>query len=59
MNAHLSTGPARDCLPTEIDGFDSMSELALDMRCSRNHAADKVWRQLDPGRWEKTGTWGE
>jgi starch phosphorylase len=55
MNAHSRTGsPARSSLPAEIDGFDSLSELALDMRWSWNHATDKVWRQLDPGLWEIT-----
>jgi glycogen phosphorylase len=43
-----------DSLPTEIDGFDSLAELALDMRWSWNHATDNVWRQLDPGLWEIT-----
>ncbi len=41
-------------LPTEIDGFDSLAELALDMRWSWNHATDEVWRQFDPGLWEMT-----
>jgi starch phosphorylase len=41
-------------LPTEIEGFDSLAELALDMRWSWNHATDEVWRQLDPGLWEIT-----
>ena len=41
-------------LPTEIDGFDSLAELALDMRWSWNHCADEVWRQLDPALWEFT-----
>jgi starch phosphorylase len=36
-------------LPTDIDGFDSLAELALDMRWSWNHGADKIWRLLDPG----------
>ena len=35
-------------------GFNSLSELALDMRWSWNHAADEVWRQLDPKLWEST-----
>ena len=39
---------------TDLEGFDSLKELALDMRCSWNHATDKVWRQLDPGLWEIT-----
>ena len=38
----------------EIEGFDSLAELALDMRWSWNHATDKVWRQLDPKLWELT-----
>jgi starch phosphorylase len=41
-------------LPTDVEGFDSMAELALDMRWSWNHAADEVWRQLDPDLWELT-----
>jgi starch phosphorylase len=41
-------------LPTEIDGFDSLAELALDMRWSWNHATDGVWRTLDPILWELT-----
>jgi starch phosphorylase len=41
-------------LPTEIEGFDSMAELALDMRWSWNHATDEVWRQLDPELWAIT-----
>jgi starch phosphorylase len=41
-------------LPTEIAGFNSLAELALDMRWSWNHATDVVWRQLDPELWEIT-----
>ncbi len=43
------THPIYNLLPTEIEGFDSLAELALDMRWSWNHATDEVWRQLDPG----------
>src|SRR6202166_3380051 len=46
--------PIYNLLPTEIEGFDSMAELALDMRWSWNHATDEVWRQLDPELWEIT-----
>jgi starch phosphorylase len=38
----------------DIEGFDSLAELALDLRWSWNHATDKVWRQLDPASWELT-----
>jgi len=54
------SGPARashpiySLLPTEIEGFDALAELALDMRWSWNHSTDEVWRQLDPGLWEIT-----
>jgi glycogen phosphorylase len=41
-------------LPTDVEGFDSLAELALDMRWSWNHATDIVWRQLDPELWEST-----
>jgi starch phosphorylase len=40
--------------PTEIEGFDSLAKLALDLRWSWNHATDEVWRKLDPGLWEIT-----
>ena len=46
--------PIYNLLPTEVEGFDSLAELALDMRSSWNHATDKVWRQLDPELWEIT-----
>jgi starch phosphorylase len=46
--------PIYNLLPTEIEGFDSLAELALDMHWSWNHATDEVWRQLDPELWEIT-----
>jgi starch phosphorylase len=46
--------PIYSLLPTEVEGFDSLAELALDMRWSWNHAADEVWRQLDPALWDLT-----
>lgn len=39
---------------SDVEGFDSLAELALDMRSSWNHATDQVWRQLDPELWELT-----
>ena len=41
-------------LPEDIEGFDSLAELALDLRWSWNHATDDVWRRLDPNLWEFT-----
>ena len=46
--------PAHSILPAEVPGFDSLAELALDLRWSWNHATDDVWRQLDPGLWDTT-----
>ena len=46
--------PIYNLLPTEIEGFDSLAELALNLRGSWNHASDQVWRQLDPELWEIT-----
>ncbi|MBN2437991.1 MAG: alpha-glucan family phosphorylase [Deltaproteobacteria bacterium] len=46
--------PCKGLLPDEIEGFDSLAELALDMRWSWNHATDEVWRQLDPVLWDLT-----
>ena len=48
------THPTYDLLPREIEGFDSLAELALNLRWSWNHATDEVWRQLDPKLWEIT-----
>ncbi len=42
-----------------VEGYDSLAELALDLRWSWNHATDEVWRQLDPALWELTqNPWG-
>jgi starch phosphorylase len=43
----------------DVKGFDALVELAMDVRCSWNHAADEIWRQLDPEVWEITqNPWG-
>ncbi len=55
MNKHQPVShPIYSLLPTEVDGFDSLAELALDMRWSWSHYADDVWRQLDAPLWELT-----
>ena len=40
--------------PTDIAGSELLVELALDMRWSWNHAADKLWSALDSELWEFT-----
>ena len=46
--------PIYNLLPADIEGFDSLAELALDMRWAWNHATDEVWRRLDPVLWDLT-----
>jgi hypothetical protein len=41
-------------LPTDIEGFDSLAELALDLRWSWNHAPTKCGGSLIPTLWELT-----
>ena len=42
-------------IPTDIEGFDTLAELALDLRWSWSHRSDELWRRLDPELWELTG----
>jgi starch phosphorylase len=46
--------PIYSPLTANVEGFDCLAELALDLRWSWNHATDEVWRQLDPALWEST-----
>ena len=46
--------PAYTSTTEPVEGFDSLAELALDLRWSWNHATDKVWRQLDAALWDST-----
>ena len=46
--------PIYSLLPADVEGFDSLAELALDMRWSWNHGTDEVWQRLDPVLWELT-----
>ncbi len=48
------SSPIYALLPTEVEGFDSLAELALDMRWYWNHSADEIWKQLDPELFELT-----
>ncbi len=49
-----TSSPVYTFFPTEVEGFDSLAELALDMHWYWNHSADEVWKQLDPVLWELT-----
>ncbi|HXY55458.1 MAG TPA: alpha-glucan family phosphorylase [Nitrospirota bacterium] len=41
-------------LHADVEGFESLAELALDVRWSWNHEADEIWQQLDPELWDLT-----
>ncbi len=41
-------------LCSDVEGFDALSELALDIRSSWGHGADDIWRRLDDALWELT-----
>jgi starch phosphorylase len=38
----------------KIEGFDTLADLALNLRWSWNHGTDEIWRQLDAKLWEIT-----
>jgi len=54
VNKRIRVGTPSSFPPTEVEGFDSLAELALDMRWSWSHYADEVWRQIDPALWDFT-----
>ncbi|MBS0621741.1 MAG: alpha-glucan family phosphorylase [Verrucomicrobia bacterium] len=37
-----------------IKGYETLEDLALNLRSSWNHSTDSIWRQLDPELWEET-----
>jgi starch phosphorylase len=37
------------------EGLEGLIDLALDLRWSWNHAADKLWREIAPDLWDETG----
>jgi starch phosphorylase len=41
-------------LPPLPQGLEGLTELALDLRWSWNHAADKLWKYIDPELWSLT-----
>lgn len=46
-------------LPADIEGFERLVELALDVRWALNHAADTIWKRLEAQLWGLThSSWG-
>ena len=50
----FTVDPFHEFLTRDIEGVESLIELALDMRWSWNHHGDEVWRHVDPELWELT-----
>jgi len=46
--------PKQRIISRNVEGFDALAELALDMRSTWNHDTESIWRQLDPVLWELT-----
>ncbi len=42
-------------LPPLPPGLEGLAELALDLRWSWNHSADRLWERIDPDLWRMTG----
>jgi glycogen phosphorylase len=53
-SAKRVSSPVYSLFPTEVEGFDVLAELALDINGYWNHDADEVWMQLDPDLWTLT-----
>ena len=53
-NRQFFSNSADSFLPADVEGFDALAELALDIRWSWNHSADEMWRELNPDLWERT-----
>jgi starch phosphorylase len=48
------SSPAHPTRPSPTAISDALTDLALDLRWSFNHSADKLWEQLDPELWDLT-----
>lgn len=48
------SSPSYRTRPSERAVSDGLRDLALDLRWSFNHSADRLWERLDPELWELT-----
>ena len=53
-NQKLDIGQVYGFLPAGVEGIETLADLAIDMRWSWYHLADKLWKRLDPGLWDLT-----
>ena len=55
MSLHTRVSHLKGSPPSmDVEGFELLAELALDLRWSWNHATDDLWRRLDPMLWTLT-----
>jgi starch phosphorylase len=47
------SSPAQSSQTSAITVMDALKDLALDLRWSFNHSADRLWEQLDPELWDQ------
>ena len=50
----MSTRTPGGSRPANLQGYDALTELAMDLRWSWSHGADELWRRLDPVLWALT-----
>jgi glycogen phosphorylase len=50
----VMSSPAYSNRPSDAAISNALIELALDLRWSFNHSADKLWERLDPELWDLT-----
>jgi starch phosphorylase len=50
----MKTHNISNFLASDVEGFDSLTELAFDLHNSWNHTADEIWRQIDSNLWALT-----
>ena len=48
------SNPNEVTAPSNDEGINELAELALNLHWSWNHAADELWKRLDPQLWEAT-----
>jgi starch phosphorylase len=48
------SNPNEVTAPPNDEGTNELTELALNLHWSWNHAADELWKRLDPELWEAT-----
>ena len=51
----MTPSPAHPFLRALPEGLEALVELALDLRWTWSHGADKLWQEIEPAVWGRTG----